>query len=81
MQNAFCILHFCINPALQAFPPSHLGIVQASLPSALGLSSVLHLLSFRSHLHSYERPVADDYRRVVVRGVLEFETLAEFAVR
>ena len=42
---------------------------------------ILHLLSFRSHLHSYERPVADDYRRVVVRGVLEFEILAEFAVR
>ena len=33
---------FCINPASQAFPPSHLGIAQASLPSALGLSSVLH---------------------------------------
>jgi len=33
-------LVFRFNPALQAFPPSHLGIVQTSLLSALGLASV-----------------------------------------
>ena len=31
---------FRFNPATQAFPPSRLGIVQTSLPTALGLASV-----------------------------------------
>ena len=46
---------FRFNPALQAFPPSHLGIVQTSLLSALGLASVSFLHYKRKTEHKVFR--------------------------
>ncbi len=53
LNTKFSVFRF--NPALQAFPPSHLGIVQTSLLSALGLASVSFLHYKRKTEHKVFR--------------------------